>query len=605
MFQDPKSFTAGAPVGRDTAAVRPIPATTDRARLRVTPATPPLRSPVAPSRRPAPIVAEHSAPTPAAAEPIVPQPVTATPERSAAPASPFSDRTQAILSRLSPERLAALTARLKPEKAEPTTDPEIVTEEEADTPPATNAAPAAEFAYGASPLGFLWRGRALIAASITVAVVAALLFSLVATHRYRAVAQLLISPIDLRVVDKALQQATQTADANVIQVESETRVLTSDKVLQRVVQNEKLAADPEFSGGRSLLSGVIPRLRAAVGLGNPPAPKGDEELGALRSLQRAVVARRTERTYVVDLMVDTTSPVKSARIANAIATAYLEEQSASRTDAARRVTESLSARLSELKDRVRHAEEQVERYKSENNIVGPAGRLVSEQQLTELNNQLTAAKARTAEAKARYEKTLQRNGIDAGSTTEAVQSNTVGRLRDQYAAVARQEATLSAELGPRHPWVIEARAQVRNVQRLITEEVARLGDANRIEYERALANETSLAHSFDALKERAKATSMAFVKLRELEREGEASRAVYESFLVRARETREQEQLDSANVRILSDAQPPRDRFWPPRLMILLLGALALGGFGGAALAYAAERFDQAHEPAAATGAKR
>ena len=237
-------------------------------------------------------------------------------------------------------------------------------------------------------------------------------------------------------------------------------------------------------------------------------------------------------------------------------------RSAARAETARRVTDSLSARLSELRERVRDAEEQVERYKREHNIVGASGRLVDEQQLTELNNQLGMAKARTAEAKARYEQLQrqQRGGADAGATAEAVQSNTIGRLREQYATVARQEANLAAELGPRHPWVIDARAQVRNAQQHITEELTRVAEANRNDYERALANENSLASSLDALKRKAMDTSLAFVKLRELERESEASRAVYESFLGRAREMREQERLDTANVRVLSDAQPPQDR---------------------------------------------
>ena len=231
----------------------------------------------------------------------------------------------------------------------------------------------------------------------------------------------------------------------------------------------------------------------------------------------SVAAKRSERTYVVDLIVDTADPQKSARIASAIAQAYLNEQTAAHAEAARRVTDSLSARLSELRERVRDAEEQVERYKREHNIVGASGRLVDEQQLTELNNQLTAAKARTAEAKGRYEQLqrLQRSGADAGATTEAVQSNTIGRLREQYANVVRQEANLAAELGPRHPWVIDARAKVRNAKQLITEELVRVAEANRSDYERALANENSLASSLDALKRKAIDTGLAFVKLRE------------------------------------------------------------------------------------------
>jgi polysaccharide biosynthesis transport protein len=441
---------------------------------------------------------------------------------------------------------------------------------------------------------------------VVVGVAAALSLNLVAeltlTPRYRAVSQILIGPVDLRGVDKSVMPPAQTADANVIEVESETRVLTSDKVLHRVVETERLVADPEFNSRDGFKLGtIVSLLKAAVGLKSKPSPSGDAAFGALRQLQRDVTAKRTERTYVVDLMVETSDGDKSARLANAIVQAYFAEQSAAHTEAARRVTESLTSRLTELRERVRHAEEEVERYKAEQGIIGASGRLVDEQQLTELNNQLTSARARTAEARARYEQVqrLQSRGADRGSTTEAVQSNTVGLLREQYAAVVQREANLTAELGPQHPYVVEAHAQVRNAQRLITEEVGRVADATHSEYERALATEEALSDNLSTLKQRAMATGLAFVKLRELEREVDASRAVYESFLVRARETREQERLDTVNVRVLSDAQPPLDRSWPPRRLILMLIALATGLLGGLGLAYAAEQISRNSRPTA------
>jgi uncharacterized protein involved in exopolysaccharide biosynthesis len=175
---------------------------------------------------------------------------------------------------------------------------------------------------------------------------------------------------------------------------------------------------------------------------------------------------------------------------------------------------------------------------------------------------------------------LARKGLDAGSTNEAVSSNTIGRLREQYGAAARLEASLAAKLGPRHPDVQDAHVQARNAQRLVTEEIKRVAEADRGEYESALANERSLAAKLDVLKRDSMETSLASVRLREFEREVEASRAVYEAFLVRARETQEQERLDTANVRVISDAQPPIERNWPPRRLVMF-SAAALAGLAG------------------------
>jgi polysaccharide biosynthesis transport protein len=442
------------------------------------------------------------------------------------------------------------------------------------------------------PWAFVRRSKAYILAGVLAALLVAVAVEVVVTPRYRASIQILIGPVDLRLVEKSVLPAAQAADSNVMQVETETRILTSDRVLRRVVRSEHLIDDPEFQlrgGGR--LDRVVDALRSLVGKPPEQVKVVDRELDALRLLQRNISAKRTERTYVVDVAVDSSNPEKSARIANAIGAAYLDEQADARAEAARRATESLAARLNEQRERVTHAEEQVELYKAQHNIVKASDRLVDDQQLTELNNQLIAARARTAETKARYDLVVQlrRGGLDQGSIPEAIQSTTLGLLRDQYATIARQEANLTAELGPRHPRVIEARAQLARAQQQIGDEIARIAEASRIDYERALANEATLAASLATLKQRAVDTSLASVKLRELEREAEASRAVYESFLVRTREIREQERLDTANVRILADAQQPPGRSWPPRRILLLPALLALGLFGGLALAYGVE----------------
>ena len=294
--------------------------------------------------------------------------------------------------------------------------------------------------------------------------------------------------------------------------------------------------------------------------------------------------KRAERTYVVDVSVTSKDPDKAARLANAIAQAYLAEQTDVRSDAARQISQSLSARLNELKDRVREAEDRVETFKARNNILGASGQLVSEQQLSELNNQLGVAHARTAAAKARLDQVerLQLSKDETGAFPEAVQSQTVAALRSHYAEVMRREAEQMTSLGQRHPAVIEIQAEAARLHKMIDDEVHRLALSARSEYESARANEAALATSLETLKNRAVTTNEAMVT--QLERDVQASRAVYESFLVRARETGEQERLDTKNIRVISRAEPPQGRSFPPSNFLLAVGALLIGVGAGSAI---------------------
>src|SRR5215218_2281011 len=288
----------------------------------------------------------------------------------------------------------------------------------------------------------------------------------------------------------------------------------------------------------------------------------------------------------------TRDPEKSARLANALVHAYMEESAAAQAESARRSGEALSSRLEELRGRVRDAEDRVEQFRAQNNIVSTSGRLVGEQQLTELNNQLGIARTRTGEARAKVEQ-IERlhRGAEAGAFTEAVQSQTVMALRAQYADIKRRHADLATKLGERHPDMAAIERELRDAQAAISSEVARIARAARADFERARASESALQASLDNLSRNAVSTSQAFVKLRELEREVEASRAVYQSALVRTRELKEQTLVDTTNVRHITVATPPLRASNPPAALVLPL-ALAAGLFAGGAV-FAGRAFDR------------
>jgi succinoglycan biosynthesis transport protein ExoP len=435
----------------------------------------------------------------------------------------------------------------------------------------------------------LWNRRRSVLLPVGVCMFAALLFGLFAPARFTASMQILIDPNDLRVVENVLRGQNQLTETHITQVENQVRVLLSNNVAKRVVDRLHLDRDPDFTGSGATIFDPRATIRALFGARS--ATKPDPALDALNALKKRIRSKRVDRTYVVDTSVWADSPQRSVEIANALLDSFMEEQSAGRADAARRVFTSLNARLAELRERVQQAEQRVEDYKKAHNLLSSSGTLVNERQLTELNSQLVLASTRTAEAKARYDKIMEarRGRADPGAIGEAVGSATITALRTQLGEIARREGEINATLGKRHPAVIEIESQALRIRRMIEEEVTRIAEAARNDMERAQANEKSLAASLERLKTELEDTNDAGVRLRELERDVGASRSVYEAYLVRTREVSEQERLDTSNIRVIATPDLPETRSFPPRTLIMLAAGGMLGGLLGVVLAFFGE----------------
>lgn len=452
-------------------------------------------------------------------------------------------------------------------------------------PPAA-AAPAG-FARLADPawiVATLWRRKGLIILAALAGVVLAALASLMIAPKYVSTAQLFIDPRDLRVLQNEVSPNATGGDPTSITgyLESQARVIASDSIKSRVIMSEGLDKDPEFGGesARTGLSALLTDLLPSSG-----APPRDGMLYALAALDRSVSVRRGERTFVIDISVTAREATKAARIANAIANAYLEDQTSVRADAAQRATAALTGRLDELRNRLRLAEEKAERYKEANSIVGiGAGKSLSEEQLGLNNAQLVALRTRTAEAKAKYDQTLaaRASSIEAGAVPEAVASSTMTALRAQLGAALSREADLLASLGARHPALAAAQAQTRDARRQIADELGRISRAAKVEYDRAAEAERAVARRVDQLTTTQYAAGRASVELRELEREVESSRVVYDAFLRRARETGELAGIDTTNARVISVAMPPLEKSGISRRTIATLGGIGGGGLGAA-----------------------
>ena len=410
-------------------------------------------------------------------------------------------------------------------------------------------------------------------------------WSMTATPVYVATAEIFIDPRNIQALDAPGGTATVDNNAQVSFVESQARIVVSEGVLSRAVAAERLADDPFFNGEGS--PSLPARWAQAIGILKPKSASEAERIrSAVIALEDRVTVRRPERTFVMDVSVKANQPEKAAALANAVAQAYFDQQNAAYADMARRAAAVLTGRLDDLRDRVREAETRVQAFKAAHGLVGTRSQLSSEQQLTEANAQLAQSQGRVVQAQARLDEAqrLTTSGAEA-TTPEAVNSPTIGLLRGQQAEAKRRLDNALEQLGPRHPTVRDAQAEVDGLQRSIAAELGRLGQAARVEFRRAQSAQAAQKLAVDRLSVEAQKTSDALLQLNQLEREVDINKNLLDTFLSRARQVGELSGTNTSDGRVISMGLPPQQRSFPPRgLTVLILGAV-LGLAAGVALA--------------------
>jgi exopolysaccharide transport family protein len=420
----------------------------------------------------------------------------------------------------------------------------------------------------------------------------ALIYILVVPTLFTATSTVLVDPRRANVVDTS-QTVLSNFGTDDATIESQTLLIQSVAILQRVVERLKLTADPEFIPTPGLLD-PIKRLFSSRGPADGASPEDAAKARSVEILQKRMKVTRQGTTFLVDINVSSEEPRKAATIANAIADSYFEEQVRAKYDATKIAASWLNSQIEGLKSRVVASEQAVQDFRSANNLAVSQGVTVNDQQITDLNNKLIAARVQTAEARAKYDQVQQlaKSGSDPGGINAAITSDMITKLRTQYADIAKNEADLSSKYGARHPLVANVRAQLQDTQRLINEEIRRILDSTQHDYDIARSREASLQQSLDQLQGVSSLSGQAQVRLHELQREAEANRTLYESYLARYKETSAQESLEMPDSRVVTRASIPI-RPSSPKTMLILGLALMLGLGGGSVLAFLTDYLDR------------
>ena len=374
-------------------------------------------------------------------------------------------------------------------------------------------------------------------------------------------------------------------------IETQVAILSSSTMAEEVVERLSLTENDEFMGvgNRESMFQMILNFGSNTQAKTNETPEEHQQKlkqRAIRRLMNARTVRRVGLSYLLSISIETTSPEMSKTIADAYAEVFIETQLDSKFQASLKTQEWLANRLAALAKEVELAESKVEDFRASAGLLEtPGGGTLTERLVTDLNKQLTAARAELATAEARRASIQRRirSGNDIASIREIQNSKLITELRLTDARLGSRIAEEGVNLGDQHPIMIELRSEQAEVRRRMAAEIDKLVDT--IDYDTQILGErvTDLTRQLDQYNKELIGANRALVELRELERGATSTRELYETFLNRYKQANQRFGVEEADARLVASAPLPAKPSYPDNrvsvalsLFFGLAGALAI-----------------------------
>jgi len=414
----------------------------------------------------------------------------------------------------------------------------------------------------------VWRAKWLMALFVLFGIGLAYAQLLQITPLYRAESRVLWEINQANVV--GLDPVAGALGSDFFSLNSQIEVIKSGRLLERVVTDLKLAEDPVFNHQLRApegwtrwlsLSNIVAQARAFV-FRPQVAPMTDEtpeelKLRMVSALRGAVDAEWLDGTYVLTIRTTTTDPVRSAELANAMAEFYILDQLETKFEATRQATDWLTDRVADLRVALESAEQSVEDFSSGMSLVSEEALAASTRQLKDLRERADALSVERGENASRLETVAAlRASVDFAGIAAQLREP---RLTTLAAEIA--QLTDSSETELREAMAARFDAEFERSKVRIAFAIERIDE-----------QESSVRETIVDLGKKQDAQATALLQLRQLQREAEASRLIYEFFLSRLKETSVQEGIQRPDARMLTEAEIPGGPSSPRRGLTLLAG---------------------------------
>jgi capsular exopolysaccharide synthesis family protein len=424
-----------------------------------------------------------------------------------------------------------------------------------------------------------------------------LLVTMLTTPVYEGTAQIIIA----RVETDNLTGGNRVTPQDPEFYSTQFQLIRSQAVARRVVDLLDLengiesrvrpAGPSRFSIGLQNIKKWFPRFSssnndAAGEAADPNAWTAGDKVA--RQLLPNVRVRPVQGSHITEVSYASPNPEFAALVANTFVQAYLEKSLEMKLDVTRRNLDWLTPKAEVERLQLQASEKKLQKYMEKNNLVTVEDRVsIIPEALTQLGRELISAESRTKEHKLLYDKVRAvSDDLDTAENILAVsEGGALNVLRAQILQAEQVTMELSSKYGAKHPMMLKAEADLNILQDKRRQEINRIIQKIRNQYELARSNENSIRDQLNQTKSMALGLNEKYVEYSALKREVDTNRQIYDALFARIKDQAVSGERQPVNISIVENAKVPLKPARPMVMLNLLLG-LVLGLCSGIGVAF-------------------
>ena len=436
--------------------------------------------------------------------------------------------------------------------------------------------------------GILLRRRWTIFTVVGIAVVTALLASFLATPIYRSEVLLQIEQESGKVVDYESVTPENLGDTKDF-YQTQYELLRSRTLARRVIDQLGLRSSPTFTPDNesSYVRDTLAALKSMLS-GDSGAEEDKKEDFETLFLEKLTVSP-VKNSRLVNIAFESPDPEEAAAVTNAVAENFVNTTLERRYEASSYAKTFLEERIQQVRANLEDSERRLIAYAKEREIINLDDKLeILMNLLKDMSKEQVSAESERIAAEAEYQQ-IAKSGSDV--TSGALESPVIQKLKELQAELTAEYQDKLKVFKPGYPEMQQLQQRIAEIERQMAGESATIGAGVRASYEAKMQQEAKITARINEIKGEILALQDRSTDYQTLKREVDTNRQLYDGLLQRMKEVGVVAGIGTNNISIVDAAEVPIEKYKPDLKKNLAI-AIALGLFGGIALAFLLESLD-------------